>query len=99
MAKQAIDTDRVTSAANKLRTINTAINNEFRTLQNTAKRLESDWKSAAGSVAHTTIYQLFNNNKARSTVIQNYINTLEQQVNPGYIDAENTNNKLAEKFM
>ena len=98
MEKQSINTDRVMSAANKLRTTNTAINNQFRTLQNTAKLLEYDWKSAAGSMAHTTMYQLFGNNQIRSTVIQNYINLLEQQVNPGYINAENTNTKLADKF-
>lgn len=98
MAKQSINTDRVTSAANKLRATNTTINNEFRSLQNTAKRLEYDWKSAAGSIAHTTMYQLFNNNGVRSTVLQNYINMLEQQVNPGYINAENANIKLADKF-
>jgi len=98
MAKQAINTDRVTSAANRLRATNNTINNEFRALQNAAKRLEYDWKSPAGSAAQTTMYQLFSNNQTRSDVIQNYINMLEQQVNPGYINAENTNIKLADKF-
>ena len=98
MAKQTINTDRVMSAANKLRTANTNINNEFRTLQNNAKRLENDWKSSAGSAAHTTLYQLFSNSSVRSTVVQNYINMLEQQVNPGYVNSENANTKLADKF-
>ena len=98
MAKQSINTDRVMSAANKLRATNSIINNEFRTLHNKAKRLEYDWKSPAGSIAHTTMYHLFANNEVRSTVIQNYINMLEQQVNPGYIDTENANTKLADKF-
>lgn len=98
MAKQSINTDRVVYAADKLRKTNTTINNEFRTLQKVAKRLESDWKSAAGSLAHTTMYQLLKNNEVRSDVIQNYINMLEQQVNPGYLNAENANTKLADKF-
>ena len=98
MARQSINTDRVSSTANKLRTTNNNINNAFHTLQNTAKRLEYDWKSVAGSTAHTTMYQLFSNNEERSTVIQNYINMLEQQINPGYINAENANAKLADKF-
>ena len=98
MAKQAINTDSVTSAANRLRAANTTINGEFRTMQNAAKRLESDWKSAAASVAHTTMYQIFGNNEARSTVLQNYINMLEQQINPSYINTENTNTSLADQF-
>ena len=98
MAKQSINTERVMSAANKLRTANTTVNNEFRTLQNNAKRLEQDWKSAAGSLAHTTMYQLFDNSKARNDVIQNYINMLEQQVSTGYINTEDANTKLADKF-
>jgi hypothetical protein len=31
-------------------------------------------------------------------VLQNYINLLEQQVNPGYVSAEAANTKLADKF-
>ena len=98
MAKQSINTDRVTSAANKLRTANETINSEFNTLERAAKRLENDWKSAAGSLAHSKIYDLFSNNKERSNVIKNYINMLEQQINPGYVSTENTNTKLADKF-
>ena len=98
MPKQSIDTTRVVSAVNKLRSANATMNSEFRSLQNVAKRLENDWKSAAGSMAHTTMYQLFGNNEIRSNVIQNYINLLEQQVNPGYVSAENANAKLADKF-
>ena len=98
MAKQSIDTDRVASAANRLRSTNTAINNEFRTMQNAAKRLESDWNSRAGSAAHSTLYQLCGNNEVRSAVLENYINMLEQQVNPGYVNAENVNTRLADQF-
>ncbi|CDX04951.1 Type VII secretion system ESAT-6-like [Desulfitobacterium hafniense] len=98
MAKQVVNTDRLTSAANKLRTVNNNITGEFRTLQNKAKQLDSNWKSAAGEAARTTMYQLFKNNEVRSTVLQNYINMLEQQVNPGYTNTETVNTKLADKF-
>jgi len=98
MAKQSINTEKVMSAVYRLRAINATINNEFRNLQNIAKRLENDWKSSAGANAHTTIYQLFKNNEIRSSVIQNYINLLEQQVIPGYINTESVNNKLSDKF-
>jgi len=98
MAKQVVNTDRIASSASKLRAVNSAINNEFRTLQNKALQLDNNWKSAAGNVAKTTMYELFKSNDVRSSVLQNYINTLEQLVNPGYIDAETTNTKLADKF-
>lgn len=98
MAKQVVNTDRIASSANRLRTVNNTINNEFRTLQSKAQQLDSNWRSAAGETAKTTMYQLFRNNDVRSSVIQNYINMLEQQVNPGYESAETTNSKLADKF-
>jgi len=98
MAKQVVNTDRLTSAANKLRTVNNNINGELRTLQNKANQLDSNWKSAAGDAARTTMYQLFKNNEERSAVLQNYINMLQQQVNPGYINTETVNTKLADKF-
>jgi len=98
MAKQEINTDRVTSAATKLNTANSNINTAFGTLQNKAKQLDSDWNSAAGGIAQTTMYQLFKNSEARSAVLQNYINLLEQLVNPLYIETEAVNTKLADKF-
>lgn len=98
MTKQVVNTDRLTSVANKLRTVNNNITSEFRTLQNKAKQLDTNWKGAAGEAARTTMYQLFKNNEVRSTVLQNYINMLEQQVNPGYTNTETVNTKLADKF-
>lgn len=98
MAKQVVNTDRISSSANKLRTVNNNINNEFKTLEKKAKQLDNNWKSAAGDAARTKMYQLFKNNEARSSVLQNYINMLEQQVNPGYTNSETANTKLADKF-
>jgi uncharacterized protein YukE len=98
MAKQVVNTERIAASASKLRTVNGNINNEFRTLQNKAKQLDSNWKSRAGETAQTTMYQLFQNGSVRSSVLQNYINMIEQQINPGYIDAETTNTTLADKF-
>jgi uncharacterized protein YukE len=98
MAKQAVDTDRIAYSANRLRTSNDAINNEFSALKNKAKQLEFNWKSQAGETARTTMYQLFENSKVRSKVLENYIRMLEQQVNPGYAGAETANARLADKF-
>ena len=99
MAKQAVDTERVTASAAKIRTADNAINSAFKTLQNKAKQLDNSWNSAAGTTAKTTMYQLFQSGAERSKVLQNYVNMLTQQVNPGYADAETANTTLADKFM
>lgn len=98
MSKQLVDSERIEATITKLRTVNSTINKEFGTLEKTAKRLDSDWNSGAGATARTTMYQLFKSNESRSNVLQNYINTLELQVNPAYIDAESVNTQLADKF-
>ena len=98
MPKQEINSERISSAANKLRTVNNNINNEFRTLQSKMRQLEANWRGAAGTAAQTTMHQLLNYNEARSTVLQNYLNMLERQVNPGYQETETTNSSLADKF-
>ena len=98
MVKQVVNTDRLATSANKLRTVNNTVNSEFCSLQNKAKQLDSNWKGAAGSAAQSTMYRLFQYSETRSSVLQNYINMLEQQINPGYISAENANTTLADKF-
>ena len=98
MTRQEIDTEKVASASNKIKTANNAINTEFRALQNKAKQLDNNWDSAAGETARTAMYQLFKNSEARSAVLENYADTLEQLINPNYIHAENANTKLADQF-
>lgn len=98
MAKQVVDTSRIKDAASKLRAADSNMNYEFRNLLSKAKQLEADWKGAAGSMAQTTAYRLFQNNEVRSAVLLNYVNMLEQQVNPGYTGAETVNKKLADSF-
>lgn len=98
MEKQAVDTDRILYTVSRLRAADSNMDNEFRNLQGEAKQLELNWKGAAGTAAQTAIYRLFQNNEARSAVLRNYINMLEQQVSPGYIGAETANKKLADSF-
>ncbi|MCL2082887.1 MAG: hypothetical protein FWH04_06605 [Oscillospiraceae bacterium] len=97
MAKQIVDTVRINSSINKLRAVNGNINSAFDTLKGKANKL-SGWKGGAGTKAQTALHQLFESNEARSTVLQNYINLLEQQVSPGYKDTETVNIKLADQF-
>ena len=98
MAKQVVNTDRISTAANKLRSVNTTINSAFGTLRSKAQQIDNSWRGRAGEAARTTMYQLFRYNDARSTVLQNYISMLQQQVNPSYTNTETVNTKLADKF-
>lgn len=98
MGKQTIDTEKVTSTVQTLQTANRNINNSFSSMQRAASRIEQDWSSQAGSLAHTALYNLFQNSSARSAVLQNYINLLEQAVVPGYTNAEDVNRRLADQF-
>lgn len=96
--KQVVNTDGISFALTKLRTVNNNINNSFHSMERKSKRLECNWNSAAGSRACTMMYQLFGGNETRSSVIQNYVNMLEQQVTPGYVSTEDTNTSIADMF-
>ncbi len=98
MAKQTINTERVATSVSKLKTVDGDINRAFSTMEKAAKRLESDWTGQAATAAVDLKNQIFQRNATRSTVLQNYIRILEQQVNPGYLGAEETNTKLADQF-
>ena len=93
-----VNSELIGAAVSGLRGQNQSINNDFEGFKKKAGALESKWNSAAGSRACTQMYQLFKVNETRSSVLQNYINILEQQVSPGYISAENANTTLADQF-
>lgn len=96
--KQLVNTDGISTAAAKLRNANDNISSKFDTLAKRAKSLESDWNSSAGGLACSKMYELFKTSEIRYSVIQNYINMLEQQVNPSYQSAEEANTTLADQF-
>lgn len=98
MPKQIVDTGRIAASMHKLRSANNNINTEFRILETRSRQLDDNWNSTAGEVAKRTMYNLFRGSEVRSTVLQNYVNLLEQQVSPGYVNAETTNTQLADKF-
>lgn len=98
MAIQMFNSENVLSAADKLQTINNNINRDFESLQKSLKSLESNWKSPAGTVAHTLMYEILKGNETRSNVIDNYTRVLTQYVSQGYIIAEENSTKLADLF-
>ena len=97
MAKQVVNTDRITISANKLRSANSNIITAFDRVKSKMKLLDA-WKGAAGTAAQTTKYKLYNNSNELSKVLQNYTNLLEQRINPAYVNTEDVNKKLADKF-
>ena len=98
MAKQAVNTDGITSAAKKLYNVNSCINMVFGSMKNVAKKLDSNWTGSAGESARTLMYQIFKGNEARETVLKSYIALLEQKVNPEYITTEIDNTNLKDMF-
>lgn len=96
--KQLVNTEGISTAATKLRNVNENISGKFDTLTKKAKSIESNWSSPAGSLACSKMYELFKNSEIRYSVIQNYINMLEQQVDPSYESAEEANKTLADQF-
>ena len=95
---QLVNTEGISTAAVKLRTVNNNISSKFNTLTKKARSLENDWSSSAGSLACSKMYELFKLSETRYSVIQNYINLLEQQVNSNYGSAEKANTTLADQF-
>lgn len=98
MANQSIKTERVTAAANQINTVNNNINRAFDNMQNTAKSLGTAWKSPAGSSAQTKMYEIFKVNASRSNVLLSYIRTLNEVINPNYMNTEDVNAKLSDQF-
>ena len=96
--KQAVDSQRLLDTAAVLRKTDGELTREMDSLKRTVERMANTWRSGAGDRAIQVMYQLFKNNDARSTVLQNYINFLEQMAVPGLVNAEDVNTKLADQF-
>lgn len=99
MANLKIDTVAVTTAANNIGNINKQIRDSFDQVESAIKRLDSSWD---GSVSTAAIGK-FNEMKskyvdARFKVMENYRRFLLEQVGQGYVQTEDVNKKLSEKF-
>ena len=99
MAIQKVNTDGILAAASSLAACNASMNDSFAVLRSLGHTMENSWHSRAGTAAASLMYQLFNGNEARSAVLQNYVNLLQQAVAPGYINSETVNTKLSDQFL
>lgn len=98
LSGQTVNTEGISAAIMQLKSANQNIDSGMDSVIKNAKQLEQSWQSPAGTAACTLMYEVFGGNNSRSAVIQNYINLLDQQVNPGYSEAESVNTSLADMF-
>jgi len=97
MSSILVNTPGIANASSTLASVRNDIDSVFGTLWGRMQVL-NDWRGIAGETAQTTMHQFPPNNAARSAVLQNYINILEQQINPGYSQSEVANKNLADQF-
>lgn len=95
---QAVDSQKLMEVVRQLQTTNSDLTQRVNALRRCADRLEDAWSSRAGGSAVTAMYRLLNNDEARSAVLKNYIAFVQQKALPGYVDAEEINQKLADQF-
>ena len=94
-----VETDAVVSCANTIQTINKSINTKFNNLQRPINRMDSAWNGSASSRAISKFNKIKNDfYQPRYDVLQNYSNFLLQMVGEGYIETEDTNVSLADRF-
>ncbi len=99
MPIQKVNTEAIAAAAANISSANTSINQAFDPIISQKNTLEASWNSPAGDAAQTLLNELLRGNDARSTVMQNYVSTLQQVVSPGYDQGETQNTKLADLFL
>ena len=99
MADAKIDTLSVEEAADYLKKYNTKMNEEFEILQGVISKLKNSWSGSAADNAFSGFNSFASSYKSsRYSVIQSYVTYLIQQVDPGYTQAESTNESLADGF-
>lgn len=98
MEKQVVNTERIALSAERLRNTNNAIDTAFSNMKRKTDKLGSNWKSRTADVAKSVLEKIMQDGVDRSKVLSNYINLLDQQVKLGYINTEDVNTTLADKF-
>lgn len=98
MKEQKINVELVKDTADRLRSFNLRIDEDFLSMMQTLSRLCRDWNSPAGDKAQEVISELGRNNEVRSGVLQNYANVLDKYVAVNYINTEDANISMADQF-
>ena len=94
-----ISTERVVDVAEKIKSFNKEMNDEFQDLDKAFSRLDNAWNSATGTMVLNKFYSIKDAyQEARFGVMDNFSRFLLEQVAAGYEEAENINSKLADAF-
>lgn len=99
MAELNIDFDVINSTAISLKSINFDLDNKFQDIRDAVMELYDEWiskNSDASMVKFNNIEKLYRYKRFNS--FDEYINFLIQPVREGYIDTENKNVNIADKF-
>ncbi|MCP8969378.1 WXG100 family type VII secretion target [Ectobacillus ponti] len=94
-----VDTARVAAAAKGIARCNNKIKQDFAAVESAMKALDSSWEGEASASAMHSFYEIKHAYyEPQYQVIQNFVNFLQQQVDPGYTQTEQTNTSLADAF-
>ncbi|SDM85065.1 WXG100 family type VII secretion target [Bacillus sp. OK048] len=94
-----VDTGRVAAAAKNIANYNNRIKDDFSSVESAIRALNSVWDGTAAEHAMDSFYKIKSTfHEPRYTVVDNYVKFLQQQVDPGYTQAEKANTTLADLF-
>lgn len=99
MANLKIDTAAVTTAAANIGNINKQIRDGIDQVESAIKRLDNSWDGSASTAAISKYSEMKSKFvDARFKVMENYRRYLLEQVGQGYVQTEDVNKKLSERF-
>ena len=99
MARLKVDTEQVIAIANKIKSLNNQMRDDFDSVQDAITRLDGTWDGSAATNAISKFNAIKNSYcDARYNVVDNFVAFLHQQVGEGYTQTEAANKSLAEQF-
>lgn len=99
MARLKVDTEQVITIANKIKSLNNQMRDDFDGVQDAITRLDGTWDGSAATNAISKFNAIKNSYcDARYNVVDYFVSFLHQQVGEGYAQTEAANKSLAEQF-
>lgn len=99
MAELDVNFDLINATATTLKSINFDLDNKFQDIRNALVNLYDGWTSSNCDAALSKFNEIENSYRdKRFNTFDQYINFLIQPVSEGYMDTENTNVNIGDKF-
>lgn len=96
--REKVNSERIVSAANRIRSTNRTLNNEFSSVKRAGVSMSRNWNSPAQRYAESKLRSIASINEARSSVFSDYANVLSNVVAVNHDSSERENKKLASMF-